>query len=154
MMETGQPERLKKWWPWCALFFWMAFIFGTSCTVILPREFFTWIRAHLLPDDTAFERFRLFWGVSWFVVVKSWHALEFALLFTFSFAAIRRLTGPNQPRAVLIALLVTAAFAASDEWHQTFVEGRGGTITDVLIDSLGASSAAALALCKLRKNRE
>ena len=34
--------------------------------------------------------------------------------------------------------LVTAAYAATDEFHQLFVPGRAGRVTDVLIDSAGA----------------
>lgn len=32
----------------------------------------------------------------------------------------------------------TVLYAASDEWHQTFVPGRGGAVSDVLIDAAGA----------------
>jgi VanZ family protein len=36
-------------------------------------------------------------------------------------------------------------FAVFDEYHQTFVPGRGGTRTDVAIDALGASLAGLIA---------
>jgi VanZ family protein len=36
------------------------------------------------------------------------------------------------------ALLVTCLYAASDEIHQRFVEGRHGSPVDVLIDTFGA----------------
>jgi VanZ family protein len=29
-------------------------------------------------------------------------------------------------------------YAASDEWHQTFIEGRVGCVTDVIIDTCGS----------------
>lgn len=38
----------------------------------------------------------------------------------------------------LLALIVSMLYAASDEYHQTFVNGRSGEIRDVLIDSSGA----------------
>jgi VanZ family protein len=44
------------------------------------------------------------------------------------------------------AFLLTLAFAISDEWHQTFVPGRGGAVMNVLVDSLGAMIAALGAL--------
>ena len=44
--------------------------------------------------------------------------------------------------AVLPAVAIAVAYAVSDEWHQTFVDGRVGTWTDVLIDSAGALTAA------------
>ena len=37
------------------------------------------------------------------------------------------------------ALALTVAFAASDEWHQSFVPSRQGSWRDVLLDSGGAA---------------
>jgi VanZ family protein len=37
-----------------------------------------------------------------------------------------------------VAFVLTALYAASDEFHQTFVSGRSGQPLDVLIDSFGA----------------
>lgn len=37
----------------------------------------------------------------------------------------------------LLCLIIGAAYAASDEFHQLFVPGRAGKVTDVLIDSGG-----------------
>lgn len=39
--------------------------------------------------------------------------------------------------AALLAVLSTAAVAGLDEWHQTMLAGRTGSILDVLLDSLG-----------------
>ena len=47
-------------------------------------------------------------------------------------------------RAPLAAAAITIAYAASDEFHQSFVEGRHGTPVDVLIDTAGALIAMAL----------
>jgi hypothetical protein len=41
------------------------------------------------------------------------------------------------------AAALTLAYAGVDEWHQTFVEGRHGAVTDVAIDMLGAALASA-----------
>lgn len=45
-------------------------------------------------------------------------------------------------RALLPALAIAIGYAITDEIHQTFVDGRVGTWTDVLIDSAGALTAA------------
>ena len=42
------------------------------------------------------------------------------------------------------AAAITLAYAASDELHQSFVEGRHGTPVDVLIDAAGVAIAIAL----------
>jgi VanZ family protein len=39
-----------------------------------------------------------------------------------------------------LALLVTALYAATDEYHQTFVPTRDGCVRDVFIDSCGAAA--------------
>lgn len=39
----------------------------------------------------------------------------------------------------LISILMCCLFAASDEWHQTFVPGRSGEFLDVCLDTLGAT---------------
>ena len=40
---------------------------------------------------------------------------------------------------ILIALIICIGFAATDEYHQTYVNGRTGQVMDVIIDSLGAT---------------
>ena len=49
-----------------------------------------------------------------------------------------------EARQVGLALLVSVTYAAADEFHQTLVPGRGGAITDVLIDAAGALAGIAL----------
>jgi VanZ family protein len=52
----------------------------------------------------------------------------------------RALRTPAAYPAILIAL----AYAAFDEYHQTFVEGRHGSPVDVLIDAIGIALAVLL----------
>jgi VanZ family protein len=44
----------------------------------------------------------------------------------------------------LPAAAITLAYAATDEWHQSFVQGRHGTPVDVAIDAVGVAIAATL----------
>ena len=48
----------------------------------------------------------------------------------------------NERRAVLLAFVFASGYAITDEFHQTFVEGRHGTPVDWLIDSAGAGLVA------------
>lgn len=41
-----------------------------------------------------------------------------------------------------LSILITSLYAATDEYHQTFVAGRSGQISDVLLDSCGAATGA------------
>lgn len=70
------------------------------------------------------------------VLRKCAHMVEFGLLALLWWRALGR-PGP----AVAIAL----AYAISDEWHQSFVEGRHGSPVDVLIDATGIALAIGLA---------
>ena len=44
----------------------------------------------------------------------------------------------NYLLSVLISLILCIIFAGTDEFHQTFVNGRTGQLLDVIIDSAGA----------------
>ncbi len=52
---------------------------------------------------------------------------------------------------ILIAIVITSAYAASDELHQLFVPGRFGDPVDWLTDTLGASAGALLTGFLLRR---
>ena len=68
------------------------------------------------------------------------HAAEYALL---CFLWWRALSTRFAPREALgAALLLSIGYAALDEYHQTFVDGRNGSPVDVAIDALGAGLAA------------
>nr|WP_303652818.1 VanZ family protein [Paludisphaera mucosa] len=131
---------------------WAGLIFGTSCTVVMPHDFFAWIAAHILPDAESMRRFRVFWGLGWFAVVKGWHAAEFAILFLLAKATLDALRCQRSSRRIPIALAFCVLFAISDEYHQTFVPGRGGTWTDVAIDVSGATLAALTASFRQRRH--
>ena len=59
--------------------------------------------------------------------------------------ALDQITASRRRWNVALALAFSLLFAVSDEYHQTFVPGRGGTWTDVAIDSSGAFLAALVA---------
>lgn len=46
---------------------------------------------------------------------------------------------PTLSILLLFAFLFCLLFAATDEWHQTFVPGRDGNIADVLLDAVSAA---------------
>ena len=51
---------------------------------------------------------------------------------------------PVTPRALLIAAAIAIVYAATDEYHQSFVEGRNGSVRDVAIDLVGITLASLL----------
>lgn len=74
------------------------------------------------------------------VLRKLAHMTEYALLTILWAWALRPLTGAN----VLAAAAIAVLYAASDEYHQSFVTGRHGAVSDVVIDAAGAALAVAL----------
>ncbi|MDX6631137.1 MAG: hypothetical protein QOH00_3383 [Gaiellales bacterium] len=73
------------------------------------------------------------------VLRKLAHVTEYFVLTALLLRALRR---SGLTPAVLAATGVALAYAASDEWHQSFVPGRTATPRDVAIDGLGIALAA------------
>lgn len=65
--------------------------------------------------------------------------IEYAILFFLFFRAFLSLhsSGLSLTKVFGLAIFFSVIFAASDEFHQTFVYSRQGTIRDVVIDTLG-----------------
>lgn len=122
------------------LLVWLALIFATSCTVVPFDVFVRFVGQHGGPLWTE-QKFGILWGAIWLFCVKGWHFTEYAIATALGERALRHYI-PDAKKRLGLVLVVVIAFAASDEWHQTFVQGRGGNIIDVLIDSAGALTAA------------
>ncbi len=135
---------------------WCLLIAGTSSTVVRPHDFFAWFAAHVFTDEASFRQFVRFWGYSWFVIVKGWHSAEFAILCVLCVAVLNRVARLASRRVLGISVAFCVVFALADEYHQTFVPGRGGTWTDVGIDCIGIIAAGMAASgsrsCRLRKH--
>jgi VanZ family protein len=71
------------------------------------------------------------------ILRKAAHMAEYGLLWFLWYRALNI-------RSPLPAALITLAYAATDEFHQSFVEGRDGTPVDVLIDAVGVVFAVAI----------
>jgi VanZ family protein len=71
------------------------------------------------------------------ILRKTTHMAEYGLLWYLWYRALEH-------RSPLPAAAIALVYAASDEYHQTFVEGRHGTPVDVLIDAAGIAIAIAL----------
>lgn len=65
------------------------------------------------------------------------HFLEYAGLAVLIFNALYQTFGFSRP---VLSVMISAAYAASDEIHQLFVEGRAFQLSDIAIDTLGAAS--------------
>lgn len=73
-----------------------------------------------------------------FLLKKTAHVIEYAILAALLFRGFYG-SGVGILKALLITFVCSVLFAASDEFHQMFVPGRGPHIRDVFIDATGAS---------------
>lgn len=72
------------------------------------------------------------------LVKKSGHLLIYG---TLAWAYLRGLSGGRSTRwrASALAVVLAGLYGATDEFHQSFVAGRGAALLDVGIDTLGAA---------------
>lgn len=86
-----------------------------------------------------------------FIVRKSAHFAEYAVLAALWYGVIARHDGCPPARAAMYAVTISILYAATDEYHQSFVHNRGPKLTDVIIDSAGAATAAAMMYYRHKK---
>jgi len=130
---------------WLPVLFWMALIFLVSTDVgsathtsRIIEPLLRWVNPHISNDGL---------NLAHTLVRKGGHLTEYAILALLSLRAVlidqRSRPAENFSRATAIALAVAVMYAASDEFHQSFVAARTSSIYDVGIDSLGAALALA-----------
>jgi len=78
---------------------------------------------------------KIFWEI---VFRKIAHVGEYVILAWLVFRIFRNLNGHGYGRSFFSTLVIVFLYAASDEFHQTFIAQRSGNPVDVLVDVLGA----------------
>jgi VanZ family protein len=144
-------SRLLK--PWLPVILWMGLIFVASSDTgnfehssRLIEPLLRW----LCPTASAETLERLH-----HLVRKAAHFMEYAILALLALRALRlSQPGHSFPKALVFALVVAAAYAATDEFHQSFVPGRTAAAGDVLIDTAGAFTALVMAALGRRRANE
>lgn len=109
-------ELLLSWGP---ALVWMGVIFAFSARPSLPEG----------PDRA--------WKLG---VDEIAHMVEYGVLACFFLQGLSRRSQKGTPLRLAIVVLCLA-YGLSDEYHQTFVPGRNGTLVDVATDGVGASGA-------------
>ena len=142
---SSKPVFLSPWKSflryWLPVLLWMGLIFGMSTDAGAPRNTSRILGPLLrwLNPEVSEETIR---GVQ-MVVRKGAHLTEYAILALLIWRARRRpVRGEARSwnrRDAWLAFAMAALFAATDEWHQSFVPSREGQWLDVGIDSAGAA---------------
>ena len=124
---------LQRWLPvvlWAGLIFYFSTeSFSFSNTEGFFSEWLSWLLPELAPAEFALFHLVLRKGAHWF---------EYLILAIFLLRAQRRgdeskLAAAAIPRTLALVL----AYAASDEYHQSWVPERTASVVDVAIDTFG-----------------
>jgi len=139
---------------WLPLLIWVGVIFVGSTTVMSAEHtsryfvpFLLWLKPGMSP------------AAIWQILVvarKCAHVTEYAILALLLWRALRSLPtlGTKTLKVFGAALLGCALFAASDEFHQTFVKSRTPSVRDVLLDIGGAVLGLLIGASLVRRHRK
>lgn len=118
--------------------FWMLVIFWFSAQVADDSQEMSDFFVRLLDALFSLEIMKneIIQDMTSFLVRKAAHMSEYAVLAILLGLTIREY---KKEPWLLLALTATAAYAATDEFHQLFVPGRSGQFKDVLIDTAGGA---------------
>jgi VanZ family protein len=130
----------RRWWPvaaWAVLIFLFSsdsFSAAQTSRLILPA--LRWLFPQASPETLE---------TAHFLIRKSAHFVEYFIFSLLALHALRGEEGRWKLRWALEAVALAAAYAALDEFHQSFVPSRTASVHDVLLDTSGAVVAQALA---------
>jgi VanZ family protein len=131
---------LKRWWP---ALLWAVAISGFSTQgfssehtshIIIP--FLHWLLPSASPETLEFLHH---------IIRKCAHFTEYFILSLLILRAVRAGEKGWHLRWALVTVLIVFCYAGLDEFHQSFVPGRGAAFTDVLIDTSGGIAAQLVA---------
>ncbi|RMG70708.1 MAG: hypothetical protein D6722_08255 [Bacteroidetes bacterium] len=132
MIEPRYPRWATHWLP---LLLWMGLIFLLSAQdKDESRQTSEWVLFFLKWIHVDLEAFKASGGL--LVVRKLAHMTEYFILYQLAWRVADGIG--HRGWRWWLPWLGCVLYAASDEYHQTFVPGRGASPVDVGIDSLGA----------------
>ncbi len=74
-----------------------------------------------------------------FTLKKAAHVFVYAIFAVLMYRSLKHTTKLTSRYLLIVTLLITALYAISDEFHQSFTPGREPRLRDVIIDVAGAS---------------
>ena len=140
----GRKDRITSCILWCVSLLWISFIFINSLQTGNESGEMSGSVTDII--NAVLGAIHPSLHVSHFFVRKAAHFSEFALLALLLCFSVRSVTRQNDTKKhnllwVFTAFAGAVAVASADETLQLFVDGRAGSVRDVLIDSSGAACA-------------
>lgn len=116
------------------LIFWMGFIFFMSHQPgDISSEYSRFVVKLFTLLGLNFDNY--FGELATFIVRKGAHFTEYSILFILAYRVIILYT--NSKKAAIYSVIFVFLYACSDEFHQSFIPGRGPAFRDVMIDTSG-----------------
>jgi VanZ like protein len=140
---------LKYWLP---LLVWLGVIFVGSTNIMSAEHtsryivpFLLWLKPGMSPHAI------------WIILVvtrKCAHVTEYAVLALLLWRALRSVPALRTKTFIVFGAVLVgcAVFAASDEFHQTFVKSRTPSVRDVFLDVVGAILGVLIGASFARRN--
>ncbi|MCB2309411.1 VanZ family protein [Clostridium estertheticum] len=82
----------------------------------------------------------IFGTLSNFIVRKASHFTEYFILYMLIYRAMNK-SKKIDMKIFIASILIVFLYACSDEFHQSFVPGRGPALRDVMVDTCGGLTA-------------
>jgi VanZ family protein len=122
---------------------WMLLIFAGSSDVLSAEHTSRFLIPFLLWLDPTISYHAI--AAIHLALRKMGHLTEYGILAALLWRALRgSFTAVSRQLLSAITFVIAAAFAASDEFHQSFVPSRTAAVQDVFIDCVGALFAITL----------
>jgi VanZ family protein len=148
---SSRPNLLRAWWPaavWiCLIAFESTDFFSSENTGTVLYTL--WVHLFGSVDLHFFLVFHHY-------LRKTGHVVGYGMLSLLLLRGWRATLGRISTlllRAALLAWLGTLSVAALDEWHQTFIPSRTGTVRDVGLDSVAGVAFLVIAYWWLRRSK-
>lgn len=151
-IEDEKHRVRRRLWRYGPLVAWACFVlfasssnFSASNTSRIIRPLLLWLFPEISEPSLAYVHF---------LVRKAAHFTEYALLALLAARAFRTSQrGKLKERWWLAAFALVACVALVDEYHQSLLPSRTGTIYDSLLDMAGGATALACASLWLARGR-
>jgi len=146
-LPASRPNLVRAWWPaivWIGLIsiestdsfsseHTGSMLYGLLTRLFGPINFYDFLIFHHYLRKTGHVAG---YGMLSLLLLRAWRA-------TFDYTLLLR--------AALLSWLGTASVAALDEWHQSYIPSRNGTVWDVALDSVAGVAFLVVAYFWLRR---
>jgi VanZ family protein len=151
-LTASRPNLLRAWWP---AIIWIMLIAFESSDFFSSEHTGSMLYSLLtrLFGNINFYKFLVFHHY----LRKTGHVIGYGMLSLLLLRGWRATFGRIDSlllRAALLSWLGTATIAALDEWHQSYIPSRTGTVWDALLDSVAGVAFLVVAYSWLRRTNK